>query len=64
MCHSCRGAPFGILTTPVPLVGPSTSSAKKESELVERLRQIEETDALDKWNTIVKFCTQVMLVHL
>ncbi|XP_073994307.1 calpain 15 small optic lobes isoform X2 [Rhodnius prolixus] len=58
MCHSCRGAPFGILTTPVPLVGPSTSSAKKESELVERLRQIEETDALDKWNTIVKFCTQ------
>uniref|UniRef100_A0A023F4R8 Putative calpain-like thiol protease family n=2 Tax=Triatoma infestans TaxID=30076 RepID=A0A023F4R8_TRIIF len=58
MCHSCRGAPFGLLTTPVPLVVPSTSSAKKESELVERLRQIEETDALDKWNTIIKFCTQ------
>lgn len=37
---------------------------KKQSELMENLRKIEEQDAREKWNEIVRFCIQVTMNYL
>lgn len=59
MCQSSRSSSSRI--THINFINQYTktiSKSKQESELSEDLRQIEEREALDEWNEIIKYCIE------
>ncbi|XP_014275662.1 calpain-D [Halyomorpha halys] len=59
MCQSSRSSSSRI--THINFINQytkTTSKSKQESELSEDLRQIEEREALDDWNEIIKYCLE------
>ncbi|KAM8720044.1 hypothetical protein ACLKA7_006146 [Drosophila subpalustris] len=56
ICSSSRGLVNVVLTDALARKSMRVSEIRQESKLMENLRQLEETEALTKWQNIIQYC--------